>query len=166
MLLSLSPDVWPGSGLQALQLLAFVLAWLRQWWTDPLGGGLRISEGLQAGLKAWAARGAASAAERSLAAELLQDFGGSSDAGSTGSCSAAADGGDINSCGGAPGVGVAGGLEHVVSVCEGEVGTALHVVTDATHINRGPGSEAAALNEAGGAAFRARDWAGAARLYG
>jgi hypothetical protein len=31
-LLTLSPDAWPGSGQQALQLLAFYLSWLRAWW--------------------------------------------------------------------------------------------------------------------------------------
>lgn len=31
-LLRLSPDLWPGSGHQALQLLAFYLSWLRAWW--------------------------------------------------------------------------------------------------------------------------------------
>jgi hypothetical protein len=30
-LLALSPDAWPGSGQQALQLLAFYLSWLRAW---------------------------------------------------------------------------------------------------------------------------------------
>jgi hypothetical protein len=32
-LLALSPDAWPGSGYQALQLLAFYLSWLRAWWS-------------------------------------------------------------------------------------------------------------------------------------
>jgi hypothetical protein len=32
-LMRLSPDVWPGSGSMAVQLLAFYLNWLRRWWS-------------------------------------------------------------------------------------------------------------------------------------
>jgi hypothetical protein len=32
-LLALSPDAWPSSGHQALQLLAFYLLWLKAWWS-------------------------------------------------------------------------------------------------------------------------------------
>jgi hypothetical protein len=37
-LLALSPHAWPGSGQQALQLLAFYLSWLRAWWSKVRGG--------------------------------------------------------------------------------------------------------------------------------
>jgi hypothetical protein len=32
-LMRLSPDVWPGSGSMAVQLLVFYLNWLRRWWS-------------------------------------------------------------------------------------------------------------------------------------
>jgi len=45
-LLSLSPDVWPGSGYMALQFLAFFLNWLRKWWCQ-------VSSGLSAWQEQW-----------------------------------------------------------------------------------------------------------------